>query len=793
MRERLLWITFFLMSKNVKKSCILLGQIFQVSTWTKLCNHNSSLLHGWQVEMNFCINRGQNAVITRAASPAVVKAMANILKDIKLKIMNRILNLLLAFTLSLFLNGCNTEMDDFTTIIQSPSGNISLDFILDKDGAPSYVIQHKGTTVIDTSVMGFEIKDQEPLGSGMSIIGSTINTFNETWEMPWGEQRSVVNHYNEMIISLVENNSPNRKMNIYFKAYDDGIGFRYEFLDQKGVDEIIIIDENTQFQLMGDHTCWWIPGDWDSYEHLYTESKFSEINAIAKRNHPNLAQTYIPNNAVNTPVTMRTIDGLYLSFHEANLTDYAGMTLEVDTSSLTMRSRLVSSDVNGYSVKRSLPFKTPWRTIQIGEKATDLIESKLIVNLNEPNKLGDVSWFTPMKYNGIWWEMHIGKSTWDYANSSDMSSISIEGVEPSGKHGATTENAKRYIDFAAANGLKGVLVEGWNTGWEHWIGFDDREGVFDFVTSYPDYDLDKVVAYAQNKGVQIIMHHETSAAPRTYELQMDTAYALMKKLGIHVAKTGYVGPIIPKGEYHHGQWMVNHYRKVIETAAKYQVAIDAHEPIKATGLRRTYPNAISREGLRGQEFNAWAIEGGNPPSHIPTVAFTRMLAGPIDFTPGVFDIKIKSKPKNQVKTTLAQQLALYVVIYSPIQMACDLPENYEGNPAMQFIRDVGVDWEQSLILNGEVGEFVTIARKEKGMDNWFLGSITNEESRKIEISFDFLDDGKTYKALIYKDGTDAHWDKNPQSFDIESTEIKKDDKRTFRLAEGGGLAISLIP
>ncbi|MCB0374078.1 MAG: glycoside hydrolase family 97 protein, partial [Muricauda sp.] len=632
--------------------------------------------------------------------------------------------------------------------VASPSGNNSIDFQLTEDGTPIYLVSHNNKMVIDSSSMGFDFKNQESIKNHLKIIGSSTNTVNETWEMPWGEQKDVINHYNELLVELEETTAPNRKLNIYFRAYDDGIGFRYEFLPQQGIDSIIIMDENTEFQLTEDYMTWWIPGDWDIYEHLYNTSKLSELDAIAKRNHQDLAQTNIPENAVNTPVTMRSNDGLHLSFHEANLTDYAGMTLKVDNETFKLTSELVGSDRLGHKVKRALPFKTPWRTVQIADKATELIDSKLIVNLNEPNKIGDVSWFEPKKYVGIWWEMHIGKSTWDYAASQDMNSFTTD-AKPHGKHGATTENTKRYIDFAAKNNIKGVLVEGWNTGWEHWIGFEDREGVFDFVTPYPDYDLEGLTQYGKEKGVEIIMHNETSAAPRTYEQQLDTAYQLMHKLGIHSVKTGYVGKIIPKGEYHHGQWMVNHYRKVVETGAKYQVAVNAHEPIKATGIRRTYPNVIAREGLRGQEFNAWASDGGNPPEHLPIVAFTRMLAGPIDFTPGVFDIALPTKENNQINTTLAQQLALYVVIYSPIQMACDLPENYEGQPAFQFIRDVGVDWDQTVVLNGEVGDFVTIARKERETGNWFVGGITDENQRQMTINFDFLEDGTEYEAVIY--------------------------------------------
>lgn len=683
---------------------------------------------------------------------------------------------ILLLSLVIIFAGCAKEINKGS--IFSPDREIEISFNVDSTGIPLYSVFYKGKPVITPSSMGFEFKDVLPMKAGFKIEKISTTHLDEVWDLPWGEQSSVQNNYKEMLIELKEANAPNRKLNIYFKAYNDGIGFRYEFPEQDGVDEVIITDEHSVFNLTGDHTCWWIPGDWDIYEHLYNTTKFSEIDALSKKGHESLAQTYIPENAVNTPVTMRTSDGLHLSFHEANLTDYAGMTLKIDKENLSMTSELVGSDRLGYKVKRSLPFKTPWRTVQISETAGGLIESKLILNLNEPNKLGDVSWVKPMKYMGIWWEMHLGKSSWDMA---------------SGKHGATTANAKRFIDFASKNNISGLLVEGWNTGWERWIGFEDREGVFDFVTPYPDYDLPEVVRYGKEKGVDIIMHHETSAAPRTYSQQLDTAFALMQDLGIHSVKTGYVGKIIPKGEYHHGQWMVNHYRTVLETGARYHVAVNAHEPIKATGIRRTYPNAISREGLRGQEFNAWSADGGNPPEHLPIVAFTRMLAGPIDFTPGVFNIKLKPyKKENQVNTTLAHQLALYVVIYSPIQMACDLPENYEGHPAFQFIRDVGVDWEKTTVLNGEVGDFVTIARKEKNTGNWFVGGITDENERTIDLKFDFLDTNGDYSAIIYADGKNAHWNDNPTEYKIDTLKVNKNSVRSIRLAPGGGFAISMI-
>lgn len=689
-----------------------------------------------------------------------------------------------------FLFGCQSDKNQ-TIHISSPSGNNQITFYLNAQGQPHYLVQHLQQTVIDSSGMGFEFSDLPPLDNSLTINEVKTFSVNEDWEMPWGEQRIVNNHYNETFIALSETEAPHRKLSLYFRAYDNGIAFRYEFPEQEGIDTLMITDENTEFQFTEDPIVWWIPGDWDIYEHLYNSTPFSKINAIAKRNHPNLNASYIPENAVNTPVTMKLQSGVHLAFHEAGLLNYSGMTLKVDTLNLSMKSELVGSDRLGYKVKRALPFKTPWRSVHIADKATELIASRLIENLNEPNKIGDVSWFKPKKYVGIWWEMHLGISTWDMEATQDMSThpqASKTGV----KHGATTQNAKRYIDFASKNNISGLLVEGWNTGWNRWIGFDDREGVFDFITPYADYNLEEVARYGKEKGVEVIMHHETSAAPSTYEQQLDTAYSLMKSLGIHSLKTGYVGPIIPKGEYHHGQWMVNHYQKVLETAARYEVAVNAHEPIKATGLRRTYPNEISREGLRGQEFNAWASDGGNPPEHLPIVAFTRMLAGPIDFTPGVFDIDLPQKPDNQINTTLAQQLALYVVIYSPIQMVCDLPENYMGHPALQFIREVGVDWEQTRVLNGEVGDFVTIAREQRGTGNWFLGSITDENAREIEIAFDFLEEGQTYQAQIYKDGQEADYKTNPKAIDIESIEINNQTVLKFDLARGGGLAISLL-
>jgi len=681
---------------------------------------------------------------------------------------------LIIFLASINFTCCSSYSD---ISVSSPDGRVNIRFLLVENNKPAYMVFYDNKIIVDTSTLGFDLKNTGPFDRDFRIVNVSECSFSEVWRMPWGEQSEVLNNYNEIIVELQDETKLERKMNLVFRAFDDGIGFRYELPEQSNLKEVIIMDELTQFQLTGDHKSWWIPGDWDIYEHLYRTTRVSEIKVDPVMFENSLAQTYIPYNAVNTPVTMKTDDGIYLSFHEANLTNYSGMTLLIDNDKKLMQSELVGSPDES-KVKVTTPFKTPWRTIQISETAGGLIESKLIVNLNEPNKLEDISWIKPMKYVGIWWEMHVDKSSWDMK---------------SGKHGATTENAKRYIDFAAENNIDAVLIEGWNTGWEHWIGFEDREGVFDFVTPYSDYDLWEVVRYANEREIEIIMHHETSAAVQTYETQLDTAYSLCKRLGINAVKTGYVGKIIPKGEYHHGQYMVNHYRKVLESAAKYQVMINSHEPIKPTGIRRTFPNMVSREGLRGQEFNAWSQDGGNPPEHLTIVPFTRMLAGPIDFTPGIFDIKLeKYKPNNQVNTTLAHQLALYVVIYSPLQMAADLPENYEGHPAFQFIRDVGIDWEDSKVINGEIGDYVTIVRKEKETGNWFLGSITDENSREFTIDLSFLEPEVVYYSVIYKDAPDSHWDNNPTAYEIENRELTSSDTLNLILAEGGGAAVSFV-
>lgn len=684
---------------------------------------------------------------------------------------------LLQILLILFM-GCMENIPIKKGVVNSPSGDISVELTSDIEGKLLYQVFYKGELLVDESELGFEFVSLPDFHREIVIIDTTHRSSHQVWELPWGEKREVIDHFNEMTVWVKHLKAPGRVMNIIFRVYDDGIGFRYVLPEQANIQTVKITDELTQFNLVSDPTTWWIPGDWDSYEHLYNKTKLSEVDAISKRNHPNLGQTHIPENAVNTPVTMRTPSGLYLSIHEANLTDYAGMTLRVDTTNTSFQSSLVGS-AKPYKVVRDLPFETPWRTIQISDQASGLIASDLILNLNEPNKLEDVSWIKPMKYVGIWWQMHIGIYSWHNKGKD---------------HGATTAHVQELMDFAADHGFGGVLAEGWNTGWGNRVPYEDKEGVFDFVSSSYDFDLKKLASYGKDRDVALIMHHETNSAPRFYEQQLDTAFSLMKQMGLNMVKSGYVGRILPKGEHHHGQWMVNHYRRVVETAAKYQIAMNVHEPIKDTGIRRTYPNMLSREGIRGQEFNAWSVEGGNPPSHIPQVAFTRMLAGPIDYTPGIFNLTLKPhRASNRVKTTLAHQLALYVVLYSPVQMAPDLIEYYEGHPAFQFIKDVGVDWEQTKVLNGEVGEFVTIAREERSTDHWFLGSVTNEIGRDLIVDLNFLDADLKYKAIVYMDGENADYLKNPGAYSIRSGLVDYKTSMKLHLASGGGVAMSIVP
>lgn len=651
--------------------------------------------------------------------------------------------------------------------MSSPNDIVKVSFML-QDGAPYYQITRFGREVINPSRLGFILEDAPPLAEGFDVASCDTSHFDEIWSQPWGEKRDIRNSYNELRINLVEIPRPKRNMAIVFRVFDDGIGFRYEIPEQPPLTDFEILDELTEFTLAGDHQAWWIGAYWwNRYEYLYQQSPISKIDTV------------------HTPLTIETKNGLYLSIHEAALTDFASMTLVTRGNNVLEADLVPWSD--GIKVRTSTPMKSPWRTIQIADTPGGLITSYLILNLNEPNKLGDISWVKPGKYVGIWWEMHIDKSTW--------------GSGP--RHGATTVNAKRYVDFAAKYGFDGVLVEGWNTGWDgDWIKNSDK---FQFATPHPDFDVEEVNSYAVGKNVRLIGHHETSGGISNYERQMTDAYDYYERLGVRAVKTGYVnhGQGIKRvdengevhGEWHHGQFMVRHYRKAVEEAAEHHLMLDVHEPIKDTGIRRTYPNMMTREGARGQEFNAWGPKGGNPPEHTTILPFTRLLAGPMDFTPGIFDLLLEDRrPNNRVNTTLAKQLALYVVLYSPLHMAADLPENYEARPGpFQFIVDVPTDWEDTRVLHGRIGDYITVARKDRISEDWYLGSITDEEGRLLEARLGFLDPNKQYVAEIYRDGPGADWESNPYDIEIERIPVDNSMTLTLRLAPGGGQAIRFRP
>ena len=670
-------------------------------------------------------------------------------------------------------------------IVSSPDGTIQLEVDVTASGALEYAVRFDGEELVEKSKLGFDFANAEDLLEGFKVKTIDVQKVEENYTMQWGANESVKAESNEMTVRVVQTET-GRELGIIFRVSNDGYAFRYDIPAMEQI-ELIIANERSEFNLASDAMAHWIPGDWEIYEHPVNHTRISEIDALSKANHPNLAATHIVENSVSTPVTFVFDSGTHMSIHEAALVNYSGMTLKKTGETSFVSSLVGRADGNKATIPT--PFKTPWRMAVIGDEATDLLASHFMYDLNEPNVMGDITdWFKPQKYVGIWWEMHMGKSTWDYGMTQDMGTWIADGKEH-GKHGATNENTMRYIDFAAEHGFSGVLVEGWNTGWEHWIGFDDREGVFDFVTPYPDYDLVMLQDYAKSKGVSLVMHHETSAAPRTYDQQMDTAYALMQANDIHLVKSGYVGPLLPKGEFHHGQWMVNHYNNAVQRAFDYQVAVNTHEPIKGTGLERTWPNWVAREGARGQEFNAWSIEGGNFVDHLPSMAFTRFLSGPMDYTPGVFKLETKSGPEgeNRVRSTIGQQFGLYVVVPSPIQMACDLPENYQAHlDWLQFIKDVAVDWERSIPVAGEVGQFVAWARTPKENQNWYLGAVNAEQERTLNIDLDFLEEGVTYTAEIYRDADDAHWESNPYAVTIETKTFKKGDVFTIRLASGGG-------
>jgi len=677
--------------------------------------------------------------------------------------------------------------------IKSPSNKISVNFELTTDGQPSYSVYYNNKPVIFASTLGIKLKDKTALDANFEIADTKTNSFNESWKPVLGEQATIVNHYNELTVSLIQKGTQ-IKMNIIFRVFDEGVAFRYDFPKQKDLNYFIISDEVSQFNLTDNHKVFWIPGDYDSQEYVYNETKFSEIDN-SKLNLKNgigvksIAGQYV----VQSPLMMKSPSGLYLNIFEAAVVNYPIMHLNADVKNYKLSANLVPNAI-GDKAYLQAPCVSPWRTIMMSDDARDIVGSKMILNLNEPCKIDDTSYIKPMKYVGIWWEMHVGKSTWDYAGSQNAQNVLTKDLLPSGKHGATTENTKRYIDFAAKNGFDGVLVEGWNVGWEDWFG-NWKEEVFDFVTPYPDFDLNAVTAYAKSKNVKMIMHHETSASVANYERHLDRAFDLMKKHNYPAVKSGYVGKIIPRGEFHDGQTMVNHFNFVARRAADYKLMINSHESSRPTGYSRTYPNYIAAEAARGNEFNAWST--GNPPMHETILPFTRLLGGPMDYTPGIFEIKMSHYDKTkteQVHTTLAKQLALYVTMYSPLQMAADLPENYEKYPdAFQFIKDVAVDWDESKYLEAEPGDYLTVARKTKGKETWFLGAITDEDARKSEIKLDFLTKGRKYKAIIYEDAKDADWKNNPKAYKISTIEVSSKSKVNLNLAPGGGTAISFEP
>lgn len=677
--------------------------------------------------------------------------------------------------------------------VSSPSKTISLSFKLSSDGKPTYSVSYKSKPIVKESTLGIVIKESKSLEANFRIDSIGQKSFNETWQPVLGEQSNIKNSYNEMTVALSQP-STDRRINIIFRVFDEGIAFRYEFPKQKNLNYFIISDEKSQFNLAGNHKTFWIPGDYDSQEYAYNETKLSEIdNSKLDLNNGIGVKTIASSFRVQSPLMMKSVDGIYINVFEAAVVNYPIMHLDVDTKNFVLTSNLVPNAI-GDKAYLQAPCVSPWRTIMMSDDAREIVSSKMILNLNEPSKIEDTSWIKPMKYVGVWWEMHVGKSTWDYAGSQNAQNAADGSLKPSGKHGATTENTKRYIDFAAKNGFDGVLVEGWNVGWEDWFG-NWKENVFDFVTPYPDYNLKEVNDYAKSKGIKMIMHHETSGSVANYERHLDRALNLMKDYGYPAAKSGYVGRIIPRGEFHDGQTMVNHFNFVARRFADYKLMVNSHESSRPTGYSRTYPNYIAAEAARGNEFNAWSV--GNPPMHETILPFTRLLGGPMDYTPGIFEIKMSFYDKTkteQVHTTLAKQLALYVTMYSPLQMAADLPENYERYAdAFQFIKDVAVDWQDSKYLEAEPGDYLTVVRKEKNGERWFLGAITDENARKAEIKLDFLSPNKKYQAIIYQDGTDADWKNNPKSYAIKTIEVTSKSKIKLNLANGGGTAISFKP
>jgi hypothetical protein len=693
--------------------------------------------------------------------------------------------------LTLIISACTSFI--YAQVITSPNGNLTMKFELTAQGAPSYQLTYKHKSVIKSSTLGIETSDVPSFTDGFTISKADQTSVNDTWNPVLGEQKTIRNNYKELLVTLAQKEQKGRTMVIRFRLFNDGLGFRYEFAKQENLKYFVIKEENSQFNLAGDHKVFWIPGDYDTNEYPYTTSKLSEIPGLMKKATVQIsAQEPIKNLAIQTPSMMKSDDGLYINIHEASLINYPAMSLNVDAVNFKLSSHL-TPDAVGNKGYMQTDAHTPWRTIVVSDKATDILASKLILNLNDPTVYKDVSWIKPVKYMGVWWEYFIGgKSTWAYSDANNVKvGDDFSKLTPSGKHGATTQNVKKYIDFAAANGFDGVLVEGWNVGWEDWFG-NWKEDVFDFVTPYPDFDVKELHKYADSKGIKIIMHHETSGSATNYERRLDSAFRFMVQNGYNAVKTGYVGRIIPRGEHHDSQWMVNHYIHVAERAADYKIMVNSHEAVRPTGLNRTYPNWIAQESARGTEFEAM---GGLSPEHTTILPFTRLMGGPMDFTPGIFetDLATYGTGHNQrVNTTLVKQLAYYVTMYSPLQMAADLPENYTRfADAFQFIKDVAVDWDDTYVLEAEPGDYITIARKAKNKNEWFVGGITDENPRTADINFNWLPAGKKFTATIYADGKDASWKKNAQSYTIKTVTVTNKTRLKQKLAAGGGVAISI--
>lgn len=688
--------------------------------------------------------------------------------------------------------------------VSSPNGAISVSFSLADGGRPTYEMTYKGRPVVKPSHLGLELaKDKHAtkgfaetsLMDGFTESHSEVSSFDETWKPVWGETATIRNHYNELLVSLSQDHT-GRQMNIRFRVYDDGMGLRYEFPQQDSLVYFIVKEEHTQFAMTGDHTAWWLPGDYDTQEQETQESRLSEIRARFHDavNWSNSSVANFSETGVQTSLQMKSQDGLYINIHEATLVNYPAMHLNLDDKHMVFESWL-TPDATGNKAYVQVPFNTPWRTVMVSDDARDMLSSNLILNLNEPCKIEDTSWIHSTKYCGVWWEMIVGKSSWNYTDdlpSVDIYKVDWKHVRPNGRHAANTENVKRYIDFAAKNGLQEVLVEGWNIGWEDWAN-RWKWDVFDFVTPYPDFDIQYLNEYAHSKGVKLMMHHETSSSTINYERHLEDALNLMNRYGYDAVKTGYVGDIIPRGDFHFSQSMVNHYQYVVEQAAKHHVMVNGHEAVRPTGLCRTWPNLVGNESARGTEYEAF---GGSAPSHTVILPFTRLQGGPMDYTPGILETQLSTWSDNPswVRTTLCGQLALYLTMYSPLQMAADLPENYEKyDDAFQFIRDVATDWDDSRYLEAEPARYITVARKAKGTDRWFIGGKCNEDGHQSDLRLDFLDKGKKYVCTVYADAKDADYEKNPKAYTITRRTVKQGDRLRLKMAPGGGFAVSLFP